>query len=184
MSGSSFPLQPVAPPESPEQRFEKFLRARGKRITAQRRLIVSVIFSHHDHFDADDLMAHLRDRMRSREVSRPTVYRTLGELVEAGLLRRMTLRDRYVYEHGYGYPDHDHLYCQACHRLIEFYTPLLDEIREQVSREHRFQAVSHRLLISGFCESCLREQRKQSPQAEPNSESEGGQAAGPTGGES
>lgn len=165
------------PPESPEQRFEKFLRARGKRITSQRRLILATIFSHHDHFDADDLMAHLRDRMASREVSRPTVYRTLGELVEAGLLRRMTLRDRYVYEHGYGYPDHDHLYCQVCHRLIEFYTPLVAEIRERVSREHRFQAVSHRLLVSGICESCLQEQRMQASGGEQPPEFDRGHAA-------
>ncbi|GAB4128574.1 MAG: transcriptional repressor [Thermogutta sp.] len=181
MSDSPFPLQPVTPPESPEQRFEKFLRARGKRITAQRRLIVATIFSHHDHFDADDLMAHLRDRMNSREVSRPTVYRTLGELVEAGLLRRMTLRDRYVYEHGYGYPDHDHLYCQACHRLIEFYTPLLDEIREQVSHEHRFHAISHRLLITGICENCLREQAMQASEEKRPSACEHEHAADSTG---
>ncbi|NMC20570.1 MAG: transcriptional repressor [Thermogutta sp.] len=184
MSESPFPLQPVIAPESPEQRFEKFLRARGKRITAQRRLIVATIFSHHDHFDADDLMVHLRDRMASREVSRPTVYRTLGELVEAGLLRRMTLRDRYVYEHAYGYPDHDHLYCQVCHRLIEFYTPLLEEIREQVSREHGFHAVSHRLLISGICENCFREQNKSGSEAEQPPPSGQGHGAGPAGGES
>ncbi len=129
-------------------------------MTSQRRLIIATIFSHHDHFDADDLMVHLRDQIASREVSRPTVYRTLGELVEAGLLRRMTLRDRYVYEHDYGYPDHDHLYCQVCHRLIEFYSPLLAEIREQVSKEHHFQALSHRLLISGICDACQSEEKQ------------------------
>lgn len=181
MSESPFPLQSVIAPESPEQRFEKFLRARGKRMTAQRRLILATIFSHHDHFDADDLMVHLRDRMASREVSRPTVYRTLGELVEAGLLRRMTLRDRYVYEHSYGYPDHDHLYCQVCHRLIEFFTPLVAEIRERVSREHRFHAMSHRFLISGICENCGKEQRDAAPERDQPPGRDPGCAAEPNG---
>ena len=99
-------------------------------MTSQRQIIVNEVFSHHDHFDAEDLMYHLRERISSREVSRPTVYRTLGELVEAGLLRRMVLRDRYVYEHEYGYPEHDHLYCQSCHQLFEFHTEALLEIRD------------------------------------------------------
>ena len=32
----------------------------------------------------------------------------------------MTLSGRAVYEHDYGYPQHDHLYCQICDKLIEF----------------------------------------------------------------
>ena len=58
--------------------------------------------------------------MRGQAVSRPTVYRTLSELVDAGLLREMVLNGRSVYEHDYGYPQHDHLHCEKCDKLIEF----------------------------------------------------------------
>ena len=58
----------------------------------QRRLIVEQVFSHHDHFDADELLDHLHPLMAQRHLSRPTVYRTLSELVEAGMLRKMVLR--------------------------------------------------------------------------------------------
>ncbi len=104
-----FSLRSVRVTSTPLDRFAEFLRTRGKRITRQRRWIVEQVFSHHDHFDADELMSHLAEMISGRRLSRPTVYRTLGELVEAGLLRKMTLGGRNVFEHEYGYPSHDHL---------------------------------------------------------------------------
>ena len=154
MNVADYRVSPIEPPEPPLVRFERFLRARGRRMTSQRRIIVTEVFSHHDHFDAEDLMEHLRERMNSREVSRPTVYRTLSELVEAGLLKRMVIRDRYVYEHEYGYPEHDHLYCQGCHQLFEFRSEALRHIRESVAREYDFEAVTHRMMIIGWCSQC------------------------------
>lgn len=131
-------------------------------MTAQRRLIVEHIYSHHDHFDADELMAHLQEAVRRREVSRPTVYRTLNEMVEAGLLRKMVLRGRSVYEHEYGYPQHDHLYCRVCHRLIEFQCTDLVALRDAVSKEHDFEGESHRMLITGICADCRQRQKSTS----------------------
>ena len=142
----------------PMEQFAQFLQRRGKRITRQRRLIVETVFSHHDHFDADELMGHLQELIAKREVSRPTVYRTLSELVEAGLLRKMTLGGRSVFEHEYGYPRHDHLYCQVCNRLIEFRSDALERLRDKVARQHDFQVVGHRMFVTGICSDCRRRQ--------------------------
>ncbi len=138
----------------PLARFTQFLQARGKRVTEQRRLIVEMIYSHHAHFDADELMGHLQDLIARRKISRPTVYRTLSEVVEAGLLRKMTLGRRRVYEHDYGYPRHDHLHCEMCNKLIEFHSEDLERIRDAVAREHEFQIIGHRMFISGICADC------------------------------
>jgi Fur family ferric uptake transcriptional regulator len=140
----------------PAERFGQFLKTRGKRLTRQRQLIVEQVYSHHDHFDADELMDHLSGLIASHQVSRPTVYRTLGELVEAKLLRKMALGGRSVYEHDYGYPSHDHLHCDVCNRLIEFHSDAVERLREAVAREYDFQAVSHRLFVSGVCSECRR----------------------------
>ena len=94
-----FSLGQVSVALSPRERFEEFLQSRGKRITQQRRIIVDEVFKRHDHFDAEDLIAHLGKVAEAQRVSRPTVYRTLSELVDAGLLRSMTLGGRTVYEH-------------------------------------------------------------------------------------
>ena len=155
---NDFSLPSVPVKLAPLERFTQFLQTRGKRVTEQRRLIVEQVFSHHDHFDADELMGHLADLIAQRKVSRPTVYRTLGELVEAGMLRTMTLAGRSVFEHDYGYPRHDHLYCQVCNQLIEFHSDALKRLRDKVARQYRFQVLSHRLFVTGVCSECRRRQ--------------------------
>jgi Fur family ferric uptake transcriptional regulator len=144
---------------TPLERFEEFLQSRGKRVTQQRRIIVEHVFSHHEHFDADNLLDELRKHTGDQSVSRPTVYRTLTELVDAGLLRKMVLNDRSVYEHDYGYPQHDHLHCEKCDKLIEFSSDEVKEIREAVARKHQFRALGHRLIITGLCAECSRPKR-------------------------
>ena len=158
-----FSLGSVQVPLSPTEQFAQFLQRRGKRVTRQRRVIVETVFSHHDHFDADELMEHLQGLIAKREVSRPTVYRTLGELVEAGLLRKMTLGGRSVFEHDYGYPRHDHLYCQVCNRLIEFHSADLERLRDKVARQHDFQVIGHRMFVTGICSKCRRRPPSEKP---------------------
>jgi len=142
---------------TPLERFAEFLRTRGKRLTMQRRLIVEQVFSHHDHFDAEELLEHLQQMIARRKVSRPTVYRTLAELGEAGLLKKMTLGGRNVYEHDYGYPQHDHLYCQSCNRLIEFHSQEIARLCARVAQEYDFEIASHRLFVIGRCAECRRQ---------------------------
>lgn len=156
-----FSLEEVHVALSPQARFEEYLQSRGKRITQQRRALVDFIFERHDHFDADELIEGLSQRDEGGRVSRPTVYRTLNELVEAGLLRRMSLGGRAVYEHDYGYPQHDHLHCQICNRLIEFHSESLQQIRDAVAREHNFRVTAHRLIITGICQDCSRKRHRQ-----------------------
>ena len=110
---TEFSLGSIEVSLSPSERFAEFLQSRGMRLTQQRRALVELIFRQHDHFDADALVDELRqDKSGATKASPSTVYRTLKELVEAGLLRRMHLNGRAVYEHDYGYPQHDHLHDQ------------------------------------------------------------------------
>ncbi len=155
-----FSLGTVAVSLAPRARFEEFLQSRGKRITQQRRILVDEVFKRHDHFDAEDLITHLASTgANGRQVSRPTVYRTLSELVEAGLLRSMELGGRTVYEHDYGYPQHDHLHCQKCNKLIEFHSDEVAQIGEALARQYQFRVTGHRLIFSGICSDCRVQKR-------------------------
>ena len=145
-------LTPVQVAEAPEQKFAEYLELRGQRLTRDRVELVRHVFSYHDHFTADDLEADLK----SKGISRATIYRNLPLLVEAGLLRKLRFGERDAYEHDYGYPEHDHLYCTKCKKIVEFHNEELVELRDRVSREHNFRAASHRFVISGLCESCFR----------------------------
>src|SRR5262245_43202918 len=80
---AGYALNAVQVSSSPQERFSEYLQSRGKRITQQRRVLVDRVFERHDHFDADELIANLAQVEGIGRVSRPTVYRTLNELVEA-----------------------------------------------------------------------------------------------------
>lgn len=144
----------VKVPLDPWKRFEEYLRNRGKRITHQRRMLVDHVFEAHDHFDAEDLLAQIGSLEEGRNIGRATIYRTLNELVNAGLLRRMVISGRAVYEHDYGYPQHDHLHCTVCNRLIEFCNTDLVALRDTVAKEHSFRPTGHRFIILGYCGEC------------------------------
>jgi len=149
-------LPAVAVSQSPEDKFREYLSSRPKpqRYTEQQRDMVRYIFSQHNHFDADQLIDDLKKE--GFRVSRATVYRTLTKLVDAGLLRQLELGPRKYYEHDYGYPQHEHLQCTQCGKMIEFQSPAIEAIISEVSRQHGFNASSHTFVIRGVCVDCNR----------------------------
>lgn len=147
-------LPAVAVSQSPEDKFREYLtsRSRPQRYTGQQRDIVRFIFKRHNHFDADEL---IRDMEREElEVSRATVYRTLAKLVDAGLLRRLEFGPRMHYEHDYGYPAHEHMYCQQCGDVIEFQSATIEDLIAEVCRQHNFRPSNHTFIIRGTCSKC------------------------------
>lgn len=158
----NYSLGSISVPQTPRQRFEQYLQSRGMRNTEQRRSLVDHIFSHHQHFDADQLIAQLPNKGESGYVSRPTVYRTLAEFVDAGLLRKFELNGRAVYEHDYGYPQHDHLYCDHCQKLYEFKSDQLLVLRNRVAADHGFRVTGHRLIVYGICAACQKTETRSS----------------------
>lgn len=149
-------LPSIAVSQSPEEKFREYLvsRSRPQRYTDQQRDMVKHIFSRHNHFDADQLIDELK--REGFRVSRATVYRTLNKLVDAGLLRRLEVGPRMFYEHDYGYPQHEHLYCQRCHKMIEFQNAGIEAMIREVCQEHHFQAEGHTFIIRGVCADCNR----------------------------
>lgn len=147
-------LPAVAVSQSPEDKFREYLASRPKpqRFTEQQRELVAHVFERHSHFDAEQLIENLR--AAKKRVSRATVYRTLSKLVEAGLLRRIELAGRTMYDHDYGYPAHDHLVCEDCNSMTEFQSEELEGLLDRVAGAHQFRAAGHTLVIRGLCAGC------------------------------
>jgi Fur family ferric uptake transcriptional regulator len=156
-------LQALEVSVPPVDKFAEYLGTRGQRLTPERAAIVEEVFSDHEHFDADQLIERLAQRDRGRRVSRSTVYRALDAMVEAGLLRKVARpNDRDVYEHDYGYPQHDHFICEKCKSLTEFRSEAIFEILDRIAAQHGFRLTGHRLEAYGLCEACARPpQRRQ-----------------------
>lgn len=147
-------LPAVAVSQTPEDKFREYLASRPKpqRFTDQQRELLEHVFARHSHFDAEQLIDNLKTA--GKRVSRATVYRTLSKLVDAGLLRRIELGARTVFDHDYGYPAHDHLVCEQCNSMTEFQSAELEALLETVASQHQFRAVGHTLVIRGTCAAC------------------------------
>lgn len=156
-------LHHVAVSQTPEEKFREYLASRPKpqRFTEQQRELLAHVFARHKHFDAKELIEELR--AAEKNVSRATVYRTLTSLVDAGLLRRIELGDRTVFDHDYGYPAHDHLVCEKCHSMTEFESAELEALLEQIAGRHQFRAGGHTLVVRGVCAACNAARAKHRP---------------------
>ncbi len=137
----------------------EFLRAKGLRRTSQRDAIVEAAFGTHDHFTAEDLIRMAKARDGS--VSRATVYRTLPLLVESGLLREVDLgRDQKYYDPNYiDHPNHNHLICTDCAKVVEFDDPHINVLEECISRRLGFSPHVKSVRIEASCET-LKQQGK------------------------
>ena len=149
-------LPAVAVSQTPENKFREYLASRSKpqRFTDQQRDLVQYVFSQHNHFDAEQLLDALKAEKLA--ISRATAYRTLTKLVDAGLLRRLEIGPRTYYEHDYGYPQHDHLFCEQCRTMIEFQRPEIEDLLRDVASQQLFQVSGHSLIVRGVCAACNR----------------------------
>lgn len=149
-------LPAVQVSQSPLEKFREFLATRSKpqRFTKPQHDLVEFIFAKHNHFDADELIDNLK--AAKLVISRATVYRTLSKLVDAGLLKRLELGSRTVYDHDYGYPNHEHLVCEVCRKMIEFEQPAIESLLKDICQQHGFQSSGYTLIVSGTCAECNR----------------------------
>jgi Fur family ferric uptake transcriptional regulator len=133
-------------------RFMDFLASKKLRVTAQRRVIIEIVFGTNRHFTADELLAW--SRKRDRSVSRATVYRTLPLLTESGLVREMDFGKEYkFYDPNYAeHPRHNHIICQDCQKIVEFDSERLEQLEAEIGRRLGFSVTAHRLQITANCE--------------------------------
>lgn len=135
------------------EQFLAFLRQEGLRVTPERLLLVDEVYAQHGHVDAEELLRALR--ARGVKISRATVYRNLDLLVRCGLVRRYRLRDdRFLYEHVHGGLEHDHLVCTDCGRVVEFLSPAIAALQNEICRAHGFVPRRNTLQITGTCLAC------------------------------
>lgn len=135
-----------------QQRLDDFVRRKGLRRTQQREFIIESAFSKDEHFTAEELFD--RVRKTNTHISRATVYRTLGLLVEADLLREIDLGDNQTtYDPNFhDKPSHNHLVCIDCGRVVEFEDAHIDLLNDCVTRRLGFRPVRQTLKIEANCE--------------------------------
>jgi Fur family transcriptional regulator, ferric uptake regulator len=133
--------------------FNRYLKARDLKLTAQRELILGIFLNHRGHISAEEL--YQKSKEKQSHVGFATVYRTLKHLTQCGLARELDFGDgRIQYEPEFNREHHDHMICTKCGTYIEFLNPQIEELQEQVSRKHGFRITSHRMQLYGLCQKC------------------------------
>lgn len=131
--------------------FESFLRGKNLKHSRPRHDILEVFLASEGHLSAQEL--YERVRQKNPRIGSATVYRTLKLLEECGLARSMDYGDgTQRYE-----PDrfqHHHIICTSCNRTVEFLSPELESILQQVQKEHQFTMQSHAVRILSVCADC------------------------------
>ncbi|MCX5386240.1 Fur family transcriptional regulator [Streptomyces sp. NBC_00083] len=128
------------------------LRGRGWRMTSQRRVVAEVLSGEHVHLTADEV--HVRAAALLPEISRATVYNTLGELVSLGEVMEVSTDGRAKRYDPNAHRPHHHLVCSGCGTIRDVH-PVGDRLADLPAQE-RFGFTLSRAEVTyrGLCPSC------------------------------
>jgi len=132
--------------------FAAYLAKHRLKRSEQREAIVDTFLRSESHLSVDDLL-HLVQKRRP-DVGRTTVYRTLKLLQAAGLAQELELRGESRFEREYNRAHHDHFICQHCGSIIEFESPDIERIQDEIAASLGFVIEGHRHQIFGQCRAC------------------------------
>src|SRR3954464_8925137 len=128
--------------------FRRYLHGKKLKFTPERAMILDAVLRKQGLFEAEQLVKDLEQL--GHEVSRATAYRTLKNLLDAGILKQVFFDNKVShYEVIVGGQANDYLICVASGKVIEFSSDRLRKLRDEICREHGFEAVSHQFHIFG-----------------------------------
>jgi len=137
------------------------MKARGMRLTGQRKILAELLETAEEHLDAESV--YRRAKAKDGTIHRATVYRTLNKLKKLGLVDELDLMhvsgERHYYEIR---PStlHIHLVCTECKRVDEPDEAFWDDLKRRVENENGFRPEVVRVEMAGVCAVCLRKRAR------------------------
>jgi Fe2+ or Zn2+ uptake regulation protein len=124
----------------------------GKRDTNQRRLLLKLIGQSAGHLDADEL--YRLARAHEPTISLSTVYRNLKLFKKLGLVEERHFAEEHHHYEPKAMTRHHHLICVGCGEVIEFVSPLAEEMKKQVEAKKNFVITDTEVRMKGYCPRC------------------------------
>ena len=132
----------------------QILRRARQRSTAQRSLLLDLIRQSGGHLDADEL--YRRAREQQPRLSLSTVYRSLRLFKQLQLIDELHFEENHHHYEGRSPREHHHLVCLGCGRVVEYESPLIQQLKADMGREKGFRITSAEFNLAGFCARCWR----------------------------
>lgn len=131
-----------------------YWRSTGSRFTYVRELLCETVEGCSAAFTPEELWA--RARLRDSQIALSTVYRTLGQLVEAGLLVFTSGSDgtrHYSIAEGASPAGSSHVVCLDCGKIIPVKNPCLSLREGEVAQREGFSTHKITLRYEATCNS-------------------------------
>ena len=123
-----------------------------KNYSRQREEIIKVVKELDTHPTAEDI--YMIVKAKDPGVSRSTVYRNLGLLVENKMINKISMAvgaDRYDYVDG----KHNYAICIKCGQVFNFeYDFEYEKIKKEIERQTGIEISDKGIAIEGLCNSC------------------------------
>lgn len=134
------------------QKLTDYLRVKTKRNTPERMQLLEAIYSVDSAISAEYLSEEMSRSSRFR-ISRATVYNNLKLFEDAGLIRKVFLNDKVLYERTDRSKSVIRLICGGCGKTTEINS---DKVRRQIAMmpTRRFNATGWVLNMYGMCSKC------------------------------
>jgi Fe2+ or Zn2+ uptake regulation protein len=127
------------------------------RATNQRALILEIIHEGKGHLDATEI--YRRAQQKQPRISLSTVYRNLQAFKKLGLVEEVHFGENHHHYEVTPSPEHHHLICADCGRVIEFRYPLARYVKRNIPEAKDFDILSTEIQMTGYCPECRRKKK-------------------------
>jgi len=128
------------------------LREKGRKITPQRLAIVDALVAKRQLHPGANLI-YEEARKKTKKVSISTVYATLSDFSQQGIIRSLEF-DRMENRYEGNLEEHINLVCKSCGKIEDYHVPSTIE-QKDVARKSGFKVTDARMEFHGYCRDCL-----------------------------
>jgi len=128
------------------------LKAKGLRMTPQRKAILEALVMHQGHPTVEELHTELLPRFPSMSLA--TVYKAMTLLKKHGQVLELEFSSRDNRFDGHRPHPHPHLICTGCGAVVDPRIPGLDAVLDSLEQDTGYAVTSHRLDFYGLCPEC------------------------------
>jgi Fur family ferric uptake transcriptional regulator len=123
------------------------------RVTDSRVAVLEALLGQHGPFTVEEI----HSRLVKKICDLATVYRSLGSLEKAGMIRRCEFGDgtaRYELSESESHHHHHHVICRKCKKIVVLDGCELADI-DRIAQNRGFQDITHSLEFFGICAQCV-----------------------------
>jgi Fur family transcriptional regulator, zinc uptake regulator len=135
------------------EKAESICRARGGRLTPQRRAVLTKLLTADRPLTAYELLDLVRPE--DHAITPASIYRSLDFLIDVHLVHRLDSTRSFV---ACDHPDHPHagqfLICRECGRVVEAEDTRIDRAAEDLGERHGFTLEHRSVELRGVCGAC------------------------------